>query len=129
MSMSDPISDMLTRIRNANHVKKNSVLVPHSSLKEEIIKLLVREGFIASYSVKEKQIYLNLKYLDSKKVRIIRGLKRVSKPGLRVYAQVGQIPKIYNSLGIVILSTSLGILTDKEAKIKNVGGEVLAFVW
>lgn len=130
--VSDPIADMLTRIRNANQMRYIEVEVPASNIKEEIAKILKEEGYIANYKVVEKDIQntivLTLKYGD-KKERVITGLKRISKPGLRVYAKVNEIPKVLNGLGIVILSTSQGLMTDKEARAKQVGGEVLAYIW
>lgn len=128
----DPIADMLTRIRNANQMRYTNVEVPASNLKMEIARILKDEGFIADYKIKENSvqndIILELKY-GEKKERVITGLKRISKPGLRVYAKVNEIPKVLNGLGIVILSTSQGLMTDKEARAKQVGGEVLAYIW
>ena len=133
MSMSDPIADMLTRIRNANTAKHDTVDVPASKMKTAIAEILLKEGFIKSYEVVEdgafKTIRIALKYGADKNEKIISGLKRISKPGLRVYADVENLPKVFNGLGIAIISTNKGILTDKEARALNVGGEVLAFVW
>ena len=130
--MTDPIADMLTRIRNANSSKHESVNVPCSKLRIEIAKILDKEGYIAGYEVIEDEIQgiikINLKYGPGKQ-KVITGLKRVSKPGLRVYASKENLPKVLKGLGIAIISTSKGIMTDKEARKANVGGEVLAFVW
>ena len=132
MVMTDPIADMLTRIRNANKMRHEVVSIPHSKLKEEIAKILVKEGFIISYEVESAEvqgnILLTLKYTDSRE-RVIKGLKRISKPGLRVYAKVEELPRVLNGLGIALISTSKGIMTDKEARLAQVGGEVLAYVW
>jgi len=132
MQITDPIADMLTRIRNANSSKHESVNVPASKLKIEIAKILDQEGYINGYEVIEDNIQgmikINLKYGPGKQ-KVITGLKRVSKPGLRVYASNENLPKVLKGLGIAIISTSKGIMTDKEARKLNVGGEVLAFVW
>ena len=132
MQMSDVIADMLTRIRNANDAKHNTVDVPASNLKRSIANILVEEGYIKSYQViedgKQGIIRITLKYGEGKS-KVIHGLKRVSKPGLRIYAGCEDMPKVMNGLGIVIVSTSKGIMTDKKARLANVGGEVLAFVW
>ena len=132
MQITDPIADMLTRIRNANSSKHESVSVPCSKLRIEIAKILDNEGYIAGYEVIEDEIQgiikINLKYGPGKQ-KVITGLKRVSKPGLRVYASKENLPKVLKGLGIAIISTSKGIMTDKEARKANVGGEVLAFVW
>ena len=132
MQITDPIADMLTRIRNANSSKHESVSVPCSKLRIEIAKILDKEGYIAGYEVIEDEIQgiikINLKYGPGKQ-KVITGLKRVSKPGLRVYASKENLPKVLKGLGIAIISTSKGIMTDKEARKLNVGGEVLAFVW
>ncbi len=132
MVMSDPIADMLTRIRNANLVRHEIVEVPASKLKREIAEILKREGFIrdAEYIEDSKQgiIRLFLKY-GPQNERVITGLKRISKPGLRVYAKSTEIPKVLGGLGIAILSTSKGVMTDKEARSSNTGGEVLCYVW
>ena len=131
--MTDPIADMLTRIRNALIVKKEKVEIPASKLKIDIANILVKEGYIQACEVIEAKpqnsIVLTLKYAQNKNLKVINGLERVSKPGLRVYADVDNIPKVYNGLGIAILSTSKGILSDKEARAMNVGGEVLAKIW
>ena len=132
MQITDPIADMLTRIRNANSSKHESVSVPCSKLRIEIAKILDSEGYIAGYEVIEDEIQgiikINLKYGPGKQ-KVITGLKRVSKPGLRVYASKENLPKVLKGLGIAIISTSKGIMTDKEARKLNIGGEVLAFVW
>lgn len=133
MSMSDPIADMLTRIRNANTAKHDTVDVPASKMKLAIADILVKEGYIAKYDVLEdgafKTIRITLKYGADKNEKIITGLKRISKPGLRVYAGSQEIPRVLGGLGIAILSTNQGVITDKEARKLHVGGEVLAFVW
>ena len=132
MQMSDVSADMLTRIRNANDAKHNTVDVPASNMKRSIADILVAEGYIKSYQViedgKKGIIRITLKYGEGKS-KVIHGLKRVSKPGLRIYAGCEDMPKVMNGLGIVIVSTSKGIMTDKKARLANVGGEVLAFVW
>ena len=132
MVMTDPIADFLTRIRNANMVRHESLEVPSSNIKVAIANILKSEGFIKDFTVEEdgKQgvIKVFLKYGKNKE-RVITGLKRISKPGLRVYAKTGEVPKVLNGLGIAIVSTSEGVITDKEARAKNVGGEVLAYVW
>ena len=132
MTMTDPIADMLTRLRNANSAQHESVSMPHSKLKAAIANILVEEGYIASTSVEDarvgKTLILNLKY-GSKRERAIEGLQRVSKPGLRVYAKSTNLPKVRGGLGVAILSTSSGLLTDRQASDKGVGGEVLAYVW
>ena len=131
MVMTDPIADMLTRIRNANRQHHETVMVPASKLKVDIAEILKNEGFIKGYKVEGegpiKNIVITLKYKGNE--RVITDLKRISKPGLRVYAKVNEIPKVLNGLGIVILSTSQGVITDKEARAKQVGGEVLAYIW
>ena len=130
--VTDIIADMLTRIRNANQMRYEEVSVPASKIKESIAKILKDEGFIKNYKVVKEgaqgTILLTLKYTD-KKERVITGLKRISKPGLRVYAKNDEIPKVLNGLGIAIISTSKGIMTDKQARKENVGGEVLAYIW
>jgi small subunit ribosomal protein S8 len=130
--MSDVIADMLTRIRNANNAKHVSVDVPASKMKKSIAQILLDEGYIKSYEVVEdgKQgiIRIQLKYAQGKQ-KVIRGIKRVSKPGLRIYASCEDMPKVMNGLGVAIVSTSKGVMTDKEARKANVGGEVLCFVW
>ena len=131
MQMSDVIADMLTRIRNANDAKHESVEIPASNMKKAIADILVNEGYIKGYQIiddnKQGIIKVTLKYVGKQKA--ITGLKRVSKPGLRVYANCEDMPKVMNGLGIAIVSTSKGIMTDKQARKANVGGEVLAFVW
>ena len=133
MTMSDPIADMLTRIRNANTAKHDTVDVPASKMKLAIAKILLDEGYIAKYDVIEdgnfKTIHITLKYGADKNEKIITGLKRISKPGLRVYAGKEELPKVLGGLGTAIISTNKGVVTDKEARALNVGGEVLAFVW
>ena len=131
MNTTDPIADMLTRIRNANRQHHETVMVPASKLKVDIAEILKNEGFIKGYKIEGegpiKNIVITLKYRGND--RVITDLKRISKPGLRVYAKVNEIPKVLNGLGIVILSTSQGLMTDKEARAKQVGGEVLAYIW
>ena len=133
MTTSDPIADMLTRIRNANTAKHDTVDVPASKMKLAIADILVKEGYIAKYEVLEdgafKTIRITLKYGADKNEKIITGLKRISKPGLRIYAGSQEIPRVLGGLGIAILSTNQGVITDKEARKLHVGGEVLAFVW
>ena len=133
MTMSDPIADMLTRIRNANTAKHDTVEIPASKMKTAIAEILLKEGFIKAYDIKEEgsfiTIVITLKYGANKNEKIITGLKRISKPGLRVYAGAEELPKVLGGLGIAIISTNKGLLTDKEARKQNVGGEVLAFVW
>ena len=133
MTMSDPIADMLTRIRNANTAKHDTVDVPASKMKVAIADILLKEGYIKSYEVEEvgsfKTIHITLKYGKNKNEKVISGLKRISKPGLRVYANTEDLPKVLGGLGIAIISTNKGVLTDKEARKLNVGGEVLAFIW
>ncbi len=132
MTMSDPVADMLTRIRNANMVRHEKLEVPASNMKKEIAEILKREGFVndVEYVKDNKQgiIRIFLKY-GSNNERVITGLKRISKPGLRVYAQTNDVPRVLNGLGIALVSTSQGLLTDKEARAKQVGGEVVAYVW
>ena len=129
----DPIADMLTRIRNANTAKHDTVDVPASKIKIAIANILLDEGYIAKYDLVEdgnfKNIRIYLKYGKDKNEKIISGLKRISKPGLRVYADVENLPKVLGGLGVAIISTNKGIITDREARQLNVGGEVLAFVW
>ena len=133
MSMSDPIADMLTRIRNANTAKHDTVDVPASKMKTAIANILVDEGYIAKYDLVEdgvvKTLHITLKYGADKNEKVITGLKRISKPGLRVYANTEDIPRVLGGLGTAIISTNKGVVTDKEARKANVGGEVLAFVW
>ena len=130
--VTDTIADMLTRIRNANQMRYEEVTVPASNIKKEIARILKEEGFIKDYKIDSEDaqgtIILTLKYTD-KKERVITGLKRISKPGLRVYANKDEVPKVLNGLGIAIISTSKGIMTDKEARKENIGGEVLAYIW
>ena len=132
MQMSDVIADMLTRIRNANNAKHLTVDIPASNMKKAIADILVEEGYVKSYQViddgKQGTIRITLKYLAGKQ-KVIRGIRRVSKPGLRIYAGCEDMPRVMNGLGIAIVSTSKGIMTGKKAKSLNVGGEVLAFVW
>ncbi len=133
MSMSDPIADMLTRIRNANAAKHDTVEVPSSKMKLEIVEILNKEGFIKGYEVLEdgvkKTILITLKYGETKNDKIIAGIKRISKPGLRIYASTENLPKVLGGLGIAILSTNKGVITDKQARTEGVGGEVIAYVW
>jgi small subunit ribosomal protein S8 len=126
--MTDPIADMLTRIRNANQMRNKEVSMPVSKMKLEIAKILDAEGFITNYTVKENTLTLTLKYGQNKE-RVITGLKRISKPGLRVYAGAEEIPHVLNGLGIAIISTPKGVMTDKLARKNNVGGEVIAYIW
>ena len=133
MTTSDPIADMLTRIRNANTAKHDTVDIPASKIKVAIAGILVDEGFIEKYDIVEdgkiKTIHVTLKYGADKNEKVITGIKRISKPGLRVYAGKDELPRVLGGLGIAILSTNQGIVTDKEARKLQVGGEVLAFVW
>ena len=133
MTTNDPIADMLTRIRNANTAKHDTVDVPSSKMKVAIADILVNEGYIEKYELVDagsfKDIRITLKYMDDKNTRVISGLKRISKPGLRVYAGREKLPRVLGGLGIAILSTNQGVITDKKARELNVGGEVLAFVW
>ena len=133
MTMSDPIADMLTRIRNANTAKHDTVDVPASKMKISIADILLKEGYIKSYDIIEdgafKTIRIALKYGADKNEKVITGLKRISKPGLRVYANRDELPRVLGGLGTAIISTNQGVITDKEARKLNVGGEVLAFVW
>ncbi len=126
--MTDPIADMLTRIRNANQMRNKEVAMPTSKMKLEIAKILDSEGFIEKYAVKDNTLTLTLKYGQNKE-RVITGLKRISKPGLRVYAGADEIPYVLNGLGIAIISTPKGVMTDKLARKNNVGGEVIAYIW
>lgn len=135
MTMTDPIADMLTRLRNANQAYHDSTSMPHSKIKAGIAEILKQQGYITSYEVVEpgegevgKTLTITLKYGDSRE-RSIAGLRRISKPGLRVYAKSNALPKVLGGLGIAIISTSQGLLTDREASLKSVGGEVLAYVW
>ena len=133
MHITDPIADMLTRIRNANSAKHDTVDIPASNMKKSIAQILVDEGYIKAYEIVEdgvvKTIKITLKYGADKNEKVITGIKRISKPGLRVYAGKDEIPSVLGGLGIAILSTNQGIVTDKEARKLQVGGEVLAFVW
>ncbi len=133
MTFSDPVADMLTRIRNANTAKHDSVEVPSSKMKLAIAQILKDEGYIADFAVTgdgaAKTINITLKYGRDKNDHILSGLKKISKPGLRIYASVDELPKVLGGLGIAIISTNEGILTDKQAREKNVGGEVLAYIW
>ena len=133
MTMSDPIADMLTRIRNANTAKHDTVDVPASKMKIAIADILQNEGYIKKYNIVEdgtfKTIHITLKYGADKNEKVISGLKRISKPGLRVYANSNDMPKVLGGLGIAIVSTNKGVITDKEARKLGVGGEVLCFVW
>ena len=133
MTMSDPIADMLTRIRNANTAKHDTVDIPASKMKISIAEILLKEGYIKAFDIVEdgnfKTIHITLKYGKDKNEKIITGLKRISKPGLRVYADTENMPKVLGGLGVAIISTNKGVLTDKEARNANVGGEVLAYIW
>ena len=133
MTMSDPIADMLTRIRNANTAKNDTVDVPSSKMKLAIAKILLDEGYIRKYDVVDdgnfKNIHITLKYGSDKNEKVLTGIKRISKPGLRVYAGKDELPRVLGGLGVAIISTNQGVITDKEARKLNVGGEVLAFVW
>ena len=132
MTMTDPVADLLTRVRNANSAYHETISLPHSKLKAHIAEILKREGYIADWSVADARVgrtlHLSLKYGPNRE-RSIAGIKRVSKPGLRVYTKSDEIPKVLGGLGIAILSTSSGLLTDRQATKKGVGGEVLAYVW
>ena len=132
MQITDPVADMLTRIRNANNAKHATVDVPASNLKKSIAQILLDEGYIKSFTVEDDGtqgvIHITLKYLGNKE-KVITGLRRVSKPGLRVYAGADELPRVLRGLGIAIVSTSRGVMTDKEARKLHIGGEVLAFVW
>ncbi len=132
MQITDPIADMLTRIRNANSAKHETVDVPVSNMKKAIAEILLEEGYIKSYEIvddgKQGMIHITLKY-GANKEKVISGLQRVSKPGLRVYAGREELPRVLKGLGIAIVSTSKGIMTDKKARAEKIGGEVLAFVW
>ena len=132
MTMTDPIADMLTRIRNANVVKHETVDVPASNMKKELARILLEEGFVRGYDViedgKQGIIRIQLKYGQTGE-RVISGLKRISKPGMRVYAAKNEVPRVLNGLGISIISTSKGVITDRQARKENVGGEVICYVW
>ena len=131
--VADKIADMLTRIRNANQMKYDTVTVLSSKMIEEIAKILKDEGYISNYKITKNtngdEMVLDLKYSADKKERVITGLKRISKPGLRVYAKHDELPRVLNGLGIAIISTSEGLMTDKNARSKHLGGEVLAYIW
>lgn len=133
MTMSDPIADMLTRIRNANTAKHDTVDIPASKMKVAIADILLNEGYIAKYDIVEdgsfQTIRVALKYGADKSVKVISGLKRISKPGLRVYANKEELPRVLGGLGTAIISTNVGVISDKEARKQGVGGEVLAFIW
>lgn len=133
MTTNDPIADMLTRIRNANTAKHDTVDVPSSKMKLSIAKILLDEGYIAKYDLVDngnfKDIRITLKYAEDKTRRIISGLKRISKPGLRIYAGCDKLPRVLGGLGIAIVSTNQGVITDKKARELKVGGEVLAYIW
>ena len=132
MHITDPVADMLTRVRNANNAKHETVDVPASNMKKSIAQILLDEGYIKSFTVEDDglqgMIHITLKY-NAGKEKVITGLRRVSKPGLRIYAACDELPRVRNGLGIAIISTSKGIMTDKVARKQNLGGEVLAFVW
>ena len=130
MSMTDPIADMLTRIRNANQAKHETVEIPASKIKVEILNVVKEEGYIKDFEVNQetKMIKVALKYTD-KKERVIKGITRISKPGLRAYAKASEMPKVLNGLGVAIVSTSDGVMTDKDARQKGIGGEVMAYIW
>lgn len=131
MNVTDPIADMLTRIRNANSQRHSTVDIPYSKVKKAIAEILVEEGFVASLEELQdgikKTIRLTLKYEN--KTRILQGLKRISRPGLRIYANNEELPRVLNGLGIAVISTSKGIMADKKARKENIGGEVLAYIW
>ncbi len=133
MSMSDPLADMLTRIRNANTAKHDTVDIPASKMKQAIADILLREGFVKAVEVVKDGnfdvIRITLKYGKDKNEKVLKGLKRISKPGQRIYADTEKLPRVLGGMGIAIISTNKGILTDKEARKENVGGEVLAFIW
>ena len=133
MTMSDPIADMITRIRNANSAKHDTVDIPASKMKVAIADILFKEGYIKKYIIKDidgfKSIHVILKYGRDKNEKVITGLKRISKPGLRVYASVEELPEVLGGLGVAVISTNKGVMSNKEAKKENVGGEVLAFIW
>jgi len=132
MQITDPIADMLTRIRNANSARHLSVDIPASNLKKSIAEILLEEGYIKNYQIiddgKQGIIRVSLKYAENKQ-RVISGIKRISKPGLRVYAGKDELPRVLRGLGIAIVSTSKGVMTDKKARKENVGGEILAYIW
>ena len=132
MTMTDPIADMLTRLRNANHAYHDAVVMPHSKIKTHIAEILRQEGYVASWRVEDaevgRQLVVELKYGPNRE-RTIAGVKRISKPGLRVYAKADNLPRVLGGLGVAIISTSSGLLTDRQAAKKGVGGEVLAYVY
>ena len=132
MVMTDPIADMLTRIRNANQKKHETVLIPASKIKLEILNVIAKEGYLGEIEFvedgKQGTIKVALKYTD-KKERVIKGITRISKPGLRVYAKASEMPKVLNGLGIAVVSTSSGVMTDREARQQHLGGEVIAYIW
>ena len=132
MTTTDPIADMLTRIRNANSVKHETVQIPSSNMKKEIARILLEEGYITAYDVtedgKQGMLEIKLKYAQNGQ-RVITGLKKISKPGMRVYADKTRVPRVYNGIGISIISTSKGVLTDRQAREHGVGGEVICYVW
>ena len=130
MVMTDPIADMLTRIRNANQAKHETVEIPASKIKVEILNVVKEEGYIKDFEVNQetKMIKVTLKYTE-KKERVIKGITRISKPGLRAYAKASDMPKVLNGLGVAIVSTSDGVMTDKDARKKGIGGEVMAYIW
>ena len=132
MQITDPIADLLTRIRNAQAAKHDTVTVPASNMKKAICQILVDEGYVKSFSTledgKQGVITINLKYAEGKEA-VIKGLKRVSKPGLRIYSDAENLPKVMKGLGVAIISTSKGVMTDRQARKENIGGEVLAFIW
>jgi small subunit ribosomal protein S8 len=131
MAMTDPVADMLTRIRNANALKKETVSVPHSNLKASIAEILKEEGFINGYEIEgdvKKNIVLSLKYTENGQ-RVISGLKKISKPGLRITVAADKLPKVLNGLGIAVVSTSQGVMTDAKARKLGIGGEVIAYIW
>lgn len=134
--MSDPIADMLTRIRNANTAKFDEVRVPNSKMKKSIAEILLNEGYIEKFEIVKNEtndrfedIKITLKYFDGKRTRALTGIDKISKPGLRKYSGKEKMPQVLNGLGIAIVSTNLGVMTDKEARKQNVGGEILAYVW
>ncbi len=132
MQITDPIADLLTRIRNASAAKHDSVEIPASNMKKSIVQILADEGYVKNFTVvedgKQGMIKVNLKYGEGK-ISVIKGLKRVSKPGLRIYSNAQELPKVIKGLGVAIISTSKGVMTDRQARKENVGGEVLAFIW
>ncbi|OOB79116.1 MAG: 30S ribosomal protein S8 [Epulopiscium sp. Nuni2H_MBin003] len=133
MTMSDPVADMLTRIRNANIAKHDTVEIPSSKMKKAISEILLEEGYIKGYEIRQdgvkETIHMTLKYGKTKDEKVISGIKKISKPGLRVYANTDNLPKVLGGLGTAIISTSKGVVTDKVARKQNVGGEVIAFIW